>query len=36
MPELKYPHGYYTVIGIMFAIGIGLLAYFRKKGWLKK
>jgi magnesium transporter len=36
MPELKYPHGYYTVIGVMIAIGVGLLAYFRKKGWLKK
>lgn len=36
MPELKYPFGYYTVIGVMFAIGVGLLALFRKKGWLKK
>jgi magnesium transporter len=36
MPELKYPYGYYTVVGIMFALGVGLLAYFRKRGWLKK
>jgi len=36
MPELKYTYGYYTVVGIMFALGVGLLAYFRKKGWLKK
>lgn len=36
MPELNYPNGYYTVIGIMFIIGIILLFYFIRKGWLKK
>ena len=36
MPELKYPNGYYTVIGVMVAIGVGLLSYFIKQGWLKK
>ncbi len=36
MPELKYPYGYYTVIALMFALGVGLLALFMKRGWLKK
>lgn len=35
MPELKYTYGYYTVVGIMFLIGAGLLFYFIKRGWLK-
>lgn len=36
MPELKYPYGYYTVVGFMILLGAGLLARFRKNGWLKK
>jgi len=36
MPELKYPYGYYTVIACMFALGLGLLAIFIRRGWLKK
>jgi magnesium transporter len=36
MPELEYTYGYYTVVGIMFLIGILLLAYFISRGWLKK
>ena len=36
MPELKYPYGYYTVIACMFALGVGLLAIFIRRGWLKK
>lgn len=36
MPELKYRYGYYTVIGGMFILGLGLLIYFIKRGWLKK
>jgi magnesium transporter len=36
MPELKYQYGYYTVIGGMFLLGLGLLIYFIKRGWLKK
>lgn len=36
MPELDYPYGYYTVVGIMFAIGLGLLLFFMKRGWLKR
>ncbi|MFM7668671.1 MAG: magnesium/cobalt transporter CorA [Bacteroidota bacterium] len=36
MPELEYTYGYYTVVGVMFLIGISLLAYFISRGWLKK
>ena len=36
MPELKYKYGYYTVVGVMFAIAISLIIYFKRNGWLKK
>ena len=36
MPELKYKYGYYTVVGVMFAIAILLIFYFKRNGWLKK
>jgi len=36
MPELKYPYGYYIVVAVLFTIGLGLLLYFVKRGWLKK
>jgi len=34
IPELKYHNGYFYVWGLMIAIFIGLLFYFKKKGWL--
>jgi len=36
MPELKYKYGYYTVVGVMFLVGILLLSYFIRRGWLKR
>jgi magnesium transporter len=36
MPELKYPYGYYTIVGIMFFIAIVLLSIFIGRGWLKR
>lgn len=36
MPELEYRYGYYVVIAAMFIIGITLLLFFIKRGWLKK
>jgi magnesium transporter len=33
MPELRWPWGYYGVWGVMIAIVIGMLFYFRKKKW---
>ncbi len=34
MPELEYPYGYYTVIGVMICIGITLLILFARNGWI--
>jgi magnesium transporter len=36
MPELEYPYGYYTVVGVMIALGIAMLIYFIKRGWLRR
>jgi len=36
MPELKHPLGYFWTIGGMIIIGLALLAFFWKKGWLTK
>lgn len=34
IPELKNPNGYFYVWGLMIALFIGMLFYFKKKGWL--
>jgi magnesium transporter len=34
MPELSRPWGYPAVLASMAAIGLGMLFYFRRKGWL--
>lgn len=34
MPELRSPVGYPVVLGVMLAIGLGLLWYFKRRGWL--
>jgi len=34
MPELSTPYAYPIVWGVMIAIFIGMMFYFRKKGWL--
>lgn len=36
MPELKYTYGYYVVMGAMFLMGISLLIFFWRRGWLKR
>lgn len=33
MPELSFKYGYYIVLGIMLGLGIGMYAWFKKKGW---
>lgn len=33
IPELKYQNGYFTLIGIMFLMVIGLIFYFKKRKW---
>ncbi|MDG4812882.1 magnesium/cobalt transporter CorA [Hydrogenovibrio sp. 3SP14C1] len=34
MPELKWPWGYFIVLGVMLVTGFGMLGYFWKKKWL--
>ena len=34
MPELEWRHGYFVVWGVMLAVGVSLIIYFRKKKWL--
>lgn len=33
MPELAWPLGYFMALGVMALTGVGLLLYFRAKGW---
>ncbi len=33
MPELEYEYGYYTVIGFMVLIFLGMLFYFKRQHW---
>ncbi len=34
MPEIGWQYGYFIVMGIMLAIAVGMLLYFKKKKWL--
>ncbi len=34
MPELEWPAGYFLVLGVMFLVALGMLAFFRKRRWL--
>jgi len=34
MPELRWEYGYPAVMGCMAAVAIGLLFYFKRRGWL--
>jgi magnesium transporter len=34
IPELKNPHGYFILLGVMASVSISLLALFKRKGWL--
>lgn len=36
IPELKMKNGYYITWGVMIAITVGLLFYFKKRGWLDR
>ncbi|MNY54488.1 Magnesium transport protein CorA [compost metagenome] len=35
MPELEWHWGYFAVLIIMIGIGLGMFAWFQKKGWFK-
>ncbi|WP_432736707.1 magnesium/cobalt transporter CorA [Maridesulfovibrio sp. FT414] len=34
IPELKFKYGYFVLLGVMLAIFLGMLGYFRKKKWI--
>ncbi len=34
MPELEWRYAYFVVLGFMFTIAVGMLAWFRRKGWM--
>ncbi len=34
MPELGWHYAYFVVLGLMFAIAVGMLFWFRRKGWI--
>ena len=34
MPELQWPYGYYYALGLMAAVGICLISYFKIKKWI--
>jgi len=34
MPELQWRWGYPVLLGVMTTVGVGLVAYFRRKGWI--
>jgi magnesium transporter len=34
MPELQWPWGYFAIWGVMIAIFIGMLIFFKRKKWL--
>jgi len=34
MPELQWRYGYFAILGVMLAVGVGMLLYFRRKRWL--
>jgi magnesium transporter len=34
IPELKFKYGYYSLLGVMSVISIGLIVWFKRKRWL--
>ena len=34
MPELKWPHGYPVILGVMFLVALVMLSFFRRKHWI--
>lgn len=34
MPELRWRYGYFAIMGAMLALSVGMLLWFRRKGWL--
>lgn len=36
MPELKFPYGYYIILGVMLLVILSITYWIYKKGWLRK
>ncbi len=36
MPELDHEYGYYSALGVMLTVALGIFVWFRRKGWLKR
>jgi magnesium transporter len=34
MPELRSPYGYYFALGLMAAVGGGMIGYFKRRNWI--
>jgi magnesium transporter len=34
MPELRWPYGYFVVLGVMLVVAVGMVYFFRRKKWL--
>ncbi len=34
LPELTWRYGYFIVLGLMLAVALGMLSFFRRKGWI--
>lgn len=34
MPELDWRYGYFILLGLMAALALGMLTYFRRRGWI--
>jgi len=34
MPELQFAWGYFAALGAMLTVGLGLITFFRRRGWL--
>ena len=34
MPELKWKYGYFIICALMLGVAVGMLWFFKKKGWL--
>jgi magnesium transporter len=33
MPELDFPYAYWICLGVMLAIALSLVYYFKRRGW---
>ncbi|MEK6709172.1 MAG: magnesium/cobalt transporter CorA [Nitrospinota bacterium] len=34
MPELEHPWGYFAIWGVMIGLGVSMLGYFKRRGWI--